>query len=392
MYYFLTFAFLIAPFIALFLVKIAVILTSFPVYLYRKSLIKKAKRKVRDSRSIFIGITGSYGKSSVKEYMYHILSSHKEIGKTDLNMNTEVGIAISLLKNLKKDTQYFIVETGAYTKGEIQQATSYIPFQYAVLTGLGNQHLDLYGNRQNLIDEETYLLYTVPQKGKVYMNYDIPVRKEISRDITAERNFYGTNTNADIQMTILESDHTGQKAQIEYKKKKFLIRTNLIGEHTILNLLPAIAIGLDIGIPVTKITKSISQLKPIPGKLSLHKGPNKTLIINDGANSNVEGFKAAIHTLQKFPQKSKIIISQGIIELGVEKTDSYKKILNELEKTDIRLFSTDNLFKDITKSDRVVTFNDVKRLWKRLLPLLKGDTVVLIEGKFPRHIIQNLLN
>jgi UDP-N-acetylmuramoyl-tripeptide--D-alanyl-D-alanine ligase len=391
MYYFLTFGFLIAPFVAFLMIRIGVSVTDIPVQQYRQTLIRKAQKKVRDSRSIFIGITGSYGKSSVKEYLYHILSSQYEVAKTDHNMNTDVGIAICLLKNLKKDTRYFIVETGAYTRGEIRKATHYIPFQYAVLTGLGNQHLDLYGSRANLIVEETSPLYTVSSTGKVYLNYNIPVRKEIIKGLKAKNSFYGTTEETDIQATILSSTHTGQKAEIRYKKNTFIIHTKLVGEHTIINLLPAIGIALDIGIPRTTIIKSIATLPAVKGKLSLHTGPKQNSIINDSANSNVEGFIAAIQTLRKFPQKSKIIISQGIIELGVEKSDSYKKILKALSKTTIRLFTTDHLFKDVSEMDNVMTFNDVTSLEQHLSSSIDEETALLIEGKFPPSVIDTLI-
>ena len=122
----------------------------------------------------------------------------------------------------------------------------------------------------------------------------------------------------------------------------------------------------------------------------MHTGFKKTTVLSDLSNSNVEGFIAGIKVLQKFSHKNKIIITQGIIELGVEKGPSYASILRKLYKTDILIFTTDSLFEEIDHERRVKTFNDVASLQQSLLPLLNKHTIVLIEGRFPLRILKKL--
>ena len=380
----------VVPFIALLLVILAIFITAVPVFFYRKIIIMRAYFKVCNSKTVFIGITGSYGKSSVKEFIYTLLSTQFQTGKTDANMNTDVGVALAILKNLKKNTEFFVTEFGAYRLGEIQKAASYIPLKYVVLTGLGNQHLDLYGGRANLIAEETSLIYKVPETGTVYVNEKVPKEKDILKSVKAHKVIYGFESGATINARILEIASTYVKAVIRYKNTNIVVKTRLLGAHNIVNLLPAIAIALDLGVPKEKIISTIQNIKPLPGKLSLHTGFKKTTVLSDLSNSNVEGFIAGIKVLQKFSHKNKIIITQGIIELGVEKRPSYASILRKLNKTDILIFTTDSLFEEIDHERRVKTFNDVASLQQSLLPLLNKHTIVLIEGRFPLRILKKL--
>ncbi|HRN69811.1 MAG TPA: Mur ligase family protein, partial [Candidatus Woesebacteria bacterium] len=328
------------------------------------------------------------------EYLYSILETTYPTAKTEKNHNTDVGVALSILKNLTSTTKFFIAEFGAYKKGEIRKASYYIPLQYAILTGLGNQHLDLYGSRENLITEETYILKKITAEGTVYIPYNSPANSHLSTRLKAQTILYGMNKNADITAEILSADPYMQKAKIIYKKDAFIIETKLLGEHIIENLLPAIALALDVGVPVQNIITAIEQFSPITGKLSLHTGHKKSLVINDGVNSNVEGFISAIHTLHKFSHKQKIIVSQGIIELGVEKRASYKRILEEMYKTDILLYTTDALFLELTPKKyqkSIVTFNDVNLIQKKLLTTIDKHSAILIEGKFPKSFIECIL-
>jgi UDP-N-acetylmuramoyl-tripeptide--D-alanyl-D-alanine ligase len=386
----MTFAVFFAPYITFLFVLIGVKLTAIPAYFRRTAVIKRAAKKAEDSRAVFIGITGSYGKTTVKEFVYELLSTHFRTEKTEDNMNTDLGVAISILRRLKKDTEFFVTEVGSYKKGEIKRITKFVPFSYAILTGLGNQHLDLYGSRENLIDEVTYILYTIPKKKIVYMNYDIPVRKAIARDIEAKHIYYGLNANTDIAAHVKEMSLDGIKAEITYYAIQFEIETTMPGTHIIIDLLPAIALALDLGVPVTKIIKKIKSLRTISGKQSLTKGKNHSIVIDDSASTNLEDLLDAIELLKMYKNKEKIIITQGIMELGVEKRESYKKIMNSLRLTDIKLFTTDNLFGEFDHGNQVITFNDVKSLISKISSIMNRETVILIEGRFSKSQLSSL--
>jgi len=388
-YQFAFYSLIISPFLALFIVSIIVSITSIPSGIVRKLLIMRARIKIKKTNAIFIGVTGSFGKTSVKEYLYHILSTKYKVAKTDNNMNTDVGIAKCINNNLTKDTEIMIIEAGAYKAGEIKSAVGYIPFSAGILTGLGNQHLDLYGSREALIKEESSLLYSVLKTNQVYINSTVPNIESLLNDLPGCQK-YG-HADADISAKEVMVTPLGTTAKVEIGNLEFNLKTNLLGKHAILNLLPCIGLAHDLGMNFDEIFTAVNSISQIPGKLSLHKGAHGATFIHDGATSNVDGFLSAIDVLKIFPSENQIIITQGIIELGVEKSASYSKISHQLKDTKIKLFTTDQSFDKKNKSNQIITLNDVSSLIDLVLKKINKDSVVLIEGKFADTDLSRLL-
>jgi len=376
-----------APIGALILVAIGVVITSVPAHFYRSSIIKRAKAQMKHSKAIVIGVTGSYGKTSVKEYLYHILSSKYKVAKTDNNMNADVGIALSILHNLTSETEYFIAEFGAYKRGEVRISTNFVPIHHAVLTPLGNQHLDLYGSHVALIDEETYILTQVPADGTIYVYDQAPKLPSLmGKKIT-----YGLSDKVDVigQDVKLTSQET--TAKITYNDQMLTIKTRLLGEHSVANLLPAIACALDRGMTTDEVEQAVQTIKPLEGKLSTHPGPSGSIVLYDGLTANIDGFIAAVKTMSLFPQQKKIVITQGVIELGVEKRQSYQRVLAALSRYNGILLTTDAVFEELSDEKSVITFNDVSSLMNHLHSQITNDTLILIEGRFSNTVIQQLI-
>lgn len=381
---------IIAPTLGFLTVTIAVLITEIPVRIYRHFLILQAVIKVRSEKTIFVGIAGSFGKTSVKEYVAHLLSARYNVAKTEKNMNTDVGIAIAINKNLTANTEYFITEVGSYRAGETRRATWYIPFTYGILTGLGNQHVDLYGSRETLILEESSLLYRIPPSGTAYINHSVPNRATLQKEIKAKIKTFDFS-HADIKAKIKNITTDKTIAQIQYNGYDFTIETQLPGQHSLLNLLPAIALAMDCGLKPREIVQQIATLKTVEGKLSRHHGKSKAIILNDAVNSNVDGFLAALSVLAHYPQKTKYVVSPGIIELGVEKRQSYLKILEKLYTINAKLLTTDSLFKELDSKNEVMIFNDVLQLRDKIIHLMNKHTVLLLEGKLPENIKSDIL-
>ncbi|MCA9371952.1 UDP-N-acetylmuramoyl-tripeptide--D-alanyl-D-alanine ligase [Candidatus Woesebacteria bacterium] len=384
----------IAPFFAFLLISFFVYITSLPVKLFRESIIMQAQKKVKKTHAQFVGITGSYGKTSVKEYLAAVLEENYTVAKTPLNMNTDVGIAQSINRNLADNTDLFIVEAGAYKRGEIRKATAYIPFSFAVLTGLGNQHLDLYKSREALIEEESSLLFRVKKNGAVYINETVPNLQQLKRNLHTHVVVFGISDRADARYKLLQSDQQGTKIHITYKELDLTCKIQLLGEHNALNLLPAISLAYDLGMKAYEIKKKIEAIEPLPGKLSLHGGPRGAIVVHDAINSNVEGFKAMIDVLSSFKHMTrKILATQGIIELGVEKCSSYEAILNKLANTGITMYTTDSLFKKLCnpKKIHVEHFTSPKTMMSVIKEHADKQTVIGLEGKFSQSIISTVL-
>ena len=388
---FLGITFFLAPLTSFFIIMIGVMITSIPSSIIRSWIRMNAINNVKKSKTVFIGITGSYGKTSTKEYLAHILSAHYSVAKTPKNMNTDVGIALSINRSLTSSTQFFITELGAYRTGELSHAASYIPFRNIILCGLGNQHLDLYGSHEALVEEETSPIFNLSTEGKAYLNSDSIRRNNI--DISKVSSvIYGLSPDDDAQLTNVQASTEGTTGLIRYKDTIFYINTKLLGAHSLENLLPAVALAFDIGMEKRVIEKQISSIQPLQGKLSKHTGDNNSTILHDGVNTNFNGFLAAIDVMKLFTHTNKIIMTQGIIELGGEKRSSYQSILKNLNNTGISLFTTDKLFNTIKSSVAINTFNDVDSMQKAIFKKLDKDTLLLIEGTFAQPVIDSFLD
>jgi len=383
--------FFLAPVTSFLIVLVGVTITSIPSTIVRTWIRSKAMNNVKKSKTVFIGITGSYGKTSTKEYLAHILSAQFAVAKTPKNMNTDVGIALSINQSLKSSTQFFITELGAYRKGELNHAASYIPFRKIILCGLGNQHLDLYGSREALVEEETSPIFNLSSHGMAYLNSDSVLRNNIDTTKVASVT-YGLSPDVDAQLTDVQASTEGTIGLVRYKDQIFHINTKLLGAHSLENLLPVVALANDIGMEKKLIEKQISSIQPLQGKLSKHFGKSNSTILHDGVNTNFNGFLAAIDVMKLFSHTNKIIMTQGIIELGREKRSSYQSILKKMNNTGISLFTTDRLFTTIKSSVKINTFNDVDSMQKAISQKLDKDTLLLIEGTFAQPILDTFLD
>ncbi len=385
---------LTSPVLAFLSSSLAVVLTK-PFSLVKNNIIiKKARRLINKYHVEFIGITGSYGKSSIKEFLCSVLSSKYKTAKTNENYNTKIGVAISILSNLKKETKFFIAEMGAYRKGEIQEICTITKPKYGIITAVGNQHLALFKTKENIIKTKLELARALPRNGVLYINQNIEIPKKIAKSIKARIVFFSkkkinNKTSAYIKQIEFNPKTLKTNAKVHCYNDTFNITTILLGSHNVLNLLPVICLAKDLSLNKNTITQAISRLNQMTNKLSLHKGPNSSLIISDSLNSNPDGFLSALDFLHSFPQSHKVVVTKGLIELGKEKLGSYKQIIKIIRKQNIRMYTTDELFQKIEAN--IIYAKTEGELYNRLLSDLTNDSVVLIEGRFSSLFINKII-
>ncbi|MFW5703490.1 MAG: Mur ligase family protein [Patescibacteria group bacterium] len=364
-----------------------------PVYMYRQYKIRRAQTKLQQHEVTVVGITGSYGKTSIKEYLAHLLETQYKTVKTLKNMNTDIGVAICILQMVKKTTEYLIAEIGAYRRGEAAAIAAFIQPSAVIVSAFGNQHIDLYGSKEVLVESESEPLQYLRADGTAYINADIPEFKKITKGAEYRIVTYSVErTDTDIYANAIKTSSSGTSAHIHYRGHWFPIETQLLGRHTIQNLLPAIAYASDQGILHPTIQKAVANLRPIEHKLSLHTGLNKSTILSDSLNSNVDGFIEAVRIASEFPHKEKIIISKGIIELGNDKHDSYRRIAKEIKATNLTLWTTDRLFPELIGPKQAQLFLDEEEIRSQLKQRIGEGSLVVLEGKFTKDFVAFVLS
>lgn len=383
---------LLAPVAAFIDVTALVLVTNLPVKIYRERIIAKAKKKMGESSAKVIMITGSYGKTSIKEYLYDLLKEQFHVAKTDNNMNTDIGVAMCILKNLKQNTQYFIAEVGAYRVGEIAKICHYVKPDYVIVTAFGNQHLDLYGSHANLVKAESEPLAFLKEDGIAFINKDILEYETLTKNASyIVRDYSMTSKQSYIHAIGTKSSEKGTNAAIYIGDSAFSIQIKLLGNHSIQNLLPVMGLAKELGMSDVKIKSKVQEIEQVKHKLSLHNGIKGSVVISDSVNSNVHGFLEAIHIASSFSKPKKILATKGIIELGKERVPSYKKISKALESTDIVLYTTDPLLHSI-RNDTSLLFKNEDLLLEKLKEMLDSGSLLVLEGKFTEGFVKKVMS
>jgi UDP-N-acetylmuramoyl-tripeptide--D-alanyl-D-alanine ligase len=291
----------------------------YPFEEYLKSYYyKDAAKRLREHKElIIIGITGSYGKTSVKFILEKILSQHFNTLVTPHSYNTTLGVVITVRKFLNKSHEVFVAEMGAKQKGDIQEICELVQPTYGVITAVGPQHLETFGSLNTIIDTKFELAKAVETKGKCFVNGDSLNSVEgIKRYPNTSYSQYGTSENSDVQISQCSQSIHGSKFCITLKDgSSHQYETKLLGMHNILNIAGAIGVAYELGMTHEKIYTGVKELKAVEHRLELKK-QGDLFILDDAFNSNPSGAKSALDVLNQFDSGKKIIMTPGMIELG----------------------------------------------------------------------------
>ena len=261
-----------------------------------------------------IGVTGSYGKTGVKNILAAMLAERYKVYATPHSYNTPMGICISV-KNMPADAQFFIAEMGAKRRGEISLLCDIVKPVCAVITGIAAQHLATFGSLQNIIDTKAELSdFVAGVGGKSYFNTDNDYCKLMYRECKGEK--YRTGVGGECFARSVEVSGEGSRFTLCFKNgEEVKCSTRLLGAHNVSNITLAAAVAYGYGITPEEIAAATAKLKPTPHRLELVDNSAGVTIIDDGYNSNEEGARAALRTLAAFDGR-KIVACQGLVEMG----------------------------------------------------------------------------
>lgn len=285
-----------------------------------------------------IGITGSYGKTSMKNILQQILETKYKVLATPSSFNTDLGIAKIIKKSLQKNHEIFIVEMGAYKKGEIRKICKLVKPQMAIITGINEQHLDRFKKMENIMAAKTEIIDCLPKNGTVFLNADNKyLQKYFEENFTKLQNMkiisYGIYTE-DRNNTISEINFIEDNLETEFfwDKYQLKLKTKLLGEHNLLNLVGALEIAKKLKINPKDFQSILARIKAVPHRMEIVPTENGVLVIDDAYSANPDGFEAAMKTISQFEKHRRIVVTPGIIELGSKEMEIHEKIGEEMGK------------------------------------------------------------
>ena len=354
----------LAPFLIGLFVGILVI----PSFVAKTIIIMLAKRKRRILKDItVVGVTGSFGKSSTKELIADFLSEKYNVLKTPGSVNTELGIAQFMLKNLTPKHEIFVVEIGAYKRGEIKAVCRFVKPTIGVLTGINEQHLALFGSLDNTKKAKFELIESLPQEGMAFFNGDDQIAAEMSKWSKVKNTHLYSTKNLPRSMN-----------------GSFL--SNIAAAYMV-----AKKLGVGEKVLQQKLKKSLSQ-----ARLQVVK-KGSVGVFDDSFNTNPAGFRVALDALSNSSGK-KVLVTPGIIELGEESTRIHTELGEKIGTIcDVVILTNDNFEQPLREGLEKTKF-DMKNflipkreeLTASLKKQLGGQATVLLEGRVPKEVFSLL--
>lgn len=277
----------------------------------------------------FIAITGSNGKTTTKELVHEVLSTQYKTYTTEGNLNNHIGIPLTILK-VKKDAAIAVVEMGANHQKEIESYCSYTLPTHGLITNCGKAHLEGFGGIEGVKKGKGELFdFLKATKGTAFIMSDYVYLKEMSRGIEKIIT-YGTGSEAQIT-GVVEEGNDFLWVNILNGSSAGVIKTQMVGDYNLPNVLSAVAIGTYFNIPGNQIKQAIENYVPSNSRSQLiEKGTNK--IILDAYNANPTSMKAAIENFAKMEGGKKILLLGGMMELGDESLPEHEAIIDLLKK------------------------------------------------------------
>lgn len=378
-------------------VSLVVLLTT-PLAQYKRGkIISAAKQKLRKMPELkIIGITGSYGKTGTKEMLIKILSTKYKLGFTQENMNTEVGVALSVLENLPPDSEIFIYEAGAYKKGEIAKCTSIASPDIAIVTNVGKAHLDIFKSVENIALAKFELPNGLKPTGIAILNNDNFYTKEMAKKINNKSLFFHTDEDNEFVepdnnrriLSIFDIDWNEPEVRFKVALEDTTIsfQTKIVGRLQLRNLGAVLLTCLELGFTLKELSILLGDLIFESSHYKVYEGQSGVKIIDDGYNTNPEGFESAITHLKILDAKYKILITRGIPEMGKELKPVYFALKENIHSSVNVFITTDKNFFEIINQDKPAGFTayyipDNDKLTETIKKYLNQNSAVLIEGR-----------
>ncbi len=273
---------------------------------------------------LVIGITGSYGKTSVKYILGTILKEKFSVLVPPSSYNTPMGLTRVIREQLESGHQIFLAEMGARHVGDIKELVEMVRPKIGIITSVGPQHLETFFTVENVQNTKYELIEGLPDDGAAFFPDDSGTlglaRPLYDRSIKAKKFLFGESEDCDVRVYDIKTGSSGSEFTVKIRDAEpFRAVTKLLGTHNIMNIAAGISVAHYLGMSEEEIKRGVSLIEPVEHRLQLIPTGNGVNVIDDAFNSNPQGAAAAVEVLSSFEGR-KIIVTPGMVEFG-EKQD-----------------------------------------------------------------------
>ncbi|QPK62509.1 UDP-N-acetylmuramoyl-tripeptide--D-alanyl-D-alanine ligase [Methylomonas sp. LL1] len=333
------------------------------------------------------GVTGSNGKTSVKEMIAAIFATQGNTLFTQGNLNNDIGVPLTLLR-LDQSHGYAVIEMGANHPGEIAYTSRYAQADVCVITNVGQAHIEGFGDISGVANTKAEIIESLSPEGTAVLNRDDPFYDFWLEEKVGQRKHasFGFDAAADVRAEniIAQLDQQGFTTRFDLKTKteSLGIQLNLAGEHNVKNALAAAAVAMQFGIGLADIKRGLEQMKPVTGRMQALQGRKNNLVIDDTYNANPASLKAALTAVSHCQQP--IWLALGAFgELGNDSPAIHAQMGDMIKAIPVqRLFATGELARYTVNNfgDNGQFFDTQEQLINTLNQAITGQEIILVKG------------
>ena len=277
-----------------------------------------------------IAITGSFGKTSTKHILSHILGAAAPTLATPGSVNTDMGITRVIRESLTAEHQFFIVEMGAYGPGSIARLCRLTPPDVGLITAVGAAHYERFKTLETVARAKFEIAEaTFANSGKMVVNKDGIEAGLLNERLHAVQGDYQlVGAEGDIKLKSYISTPDGVEVTIEAEGEEHILKCPLFGEHQAGNVVTAAATARSVGLPWSAIKGALASVPQIRYRLEVSKSVSGPTLINDAYNSNPVGFASALETLDVLRENGgrRILVTPGMVELGAMHDEEHARL------------------------------------------------------------------
>lgn len=340
-------------------------------------------------RNLFIGITGSAGKTTTTAACALVLKQKYNTLSTKPSLDSILNIPVTILK-IRPSIKKVILEMGIEYPGEMDFYLQMVKPATAIITTIAFQHSEHLGGLKEIAFEKGKLVSQLPGEGTAILNYDdINVRK-MAEITSAKVVFYGTDKeNCHVWVGNIRLENFKTVFELNYGVERVEVSYPLLGLHQVYSALAAAALGLNEGLSLASIKIALEKIEPQDHRMTVYEGFNDSIIIDDSYNGSPISVEAAIQTLQLIKARRRIVVLGETKELGQYSEEQHRKIARIIykEKIDLVLLGTgeanviaDELIKLGFPTERLESDLQNPQMVAKLLKVLNKGDVCLIKG------------
>ena len=365
---------------------------------FRQYYVQSAQRVFRRHPALkVIAVTGSYGKTSTKEIIAHVLAARYRVLKTPRSFNTLMGICKVIREELTSAHEVFVVEMGTYKKGEIDRLCWLTPPHIGVLTAIGPQHLERFKTVDRVAEAKYELMEHLPAEGVGIFNADDPWCQTLATRPASFRVLrYGlAQPDGPVDVRAAGITITGKGTEFDVsatEQPPVHFSTALLGRHNVSNILAATGVALQCGLTLEEIARAVATLQPVEHRLQRINGQGGVVVIDDAYNSNPAGVRMALDVLAALPGGRKVLVTPGMVELGDREEQEHRQmgilaahvcdfvILVGAKRTQA---IADGLKEKGFPPERILIVPDLAGATRQLQMVVRPGDVVLFENDLP---------